>query len=73
MPMPGLGLLLMKKKPSVDDGADEPMDDDGHSKEDTCRAVMKAFVDAVHDKDVESAMQSFKDLVDLCGEGGDDE
>lgn len=68
MPMPGLGLLLMKKKPSVDDGAD----DDGHSKEDTCRAVMKAFVDAVHDKDVESAMQSFKDLVDLCGEGGDD-
>lgn len=80
MPIPGIALLLAKKasmkdKPQedvLDGGKDDAEESDVHSKDDTIRAVMKSFIDSVHDKDVESAKQSFKDLMDLCDDDGED-
>lgn len=77
MPMPGLALLIAKKKSPVDDGGDMPMDE-GHDKKEVCRQITKALIDAIHDKDVDAACQCLKDLVGLLdeddeGEAGDDE
>ena len=76
MPMPGLALLIAKKKSPVDDG-DMPMDE-GHDKKEVCRQITKALINAIHDKDDDATFQCIKDLVGLLdeddeGEAGDDE
>jgi hypothetical protein len=77
MPIPGLAILLAKGK-SLKDGpkdSEPEMDseDDGHSKDETNKAVMSAFIDAVHDKDVDAACQAFADLKDLHEDDGGEE
>lgn len=66
MPMPGLAILLAKKGASKDDEeekAESPEEESGE--EDTKHAVMDALIKAIHDKDVEGALQAFEDLKDL--------
>lgn len=65
--MPGLAILLSKKKPPMDE-PDLSDKDDGeeHSEDDTKHAVMSAFIKSVKLGDVEGALQAFHDLKDLC-------
>ena len=79
--MPGLAILLSKKKPagidkSKDEGSPEEESqespDKEHSEEDTKHAVMNALIKAIHEKDVEGALQAFEDLAGLCKEGSNE-
>ena len=77
--MPGLAILLSKKKPSMsmkDDMKDDESDMDeakeSHSEDDTKHAVMSAFIKAVKMGDVEGALTSYQDLHDLCKDSEDD-
>lgn len=77
--MPGLAILIGKKKPSMSKDDEDPKEMDGpdeegeHSEDETKHAIMESLIDAVHEKDVDAALQAFHDLCQLCSEGSEEE
>lgn len=78
--MPGLAIILSKKKPMS--GKDDPEPDapeldapesDGHSKDETKHAIMESLISAIKDGDVEAALQAFQDLSSLCDDDSEQE
>lgn len=61
---PSLAMLLIGKK--GDDAG--PEEDAPADAKDMKRSAMSAFIDAVHDKDADAALDVFQDLQDMCGE-----
>lgn len=74
--IPGLAILIGKKKPGADKEPEDPMEDspeedgseDSEGSDETLHAIMDSFIESIKKEDVKGAVQAFKDLFQLCEE-----